>query len=74
MPSTLNDSEYTIAVQNLVAKIQQSSTQHNSLFELASLYFTTSDSNVRVLRSCQENLTVAEEMAGVYCLGLPGAE
>ena len=61
MPSTLNDSEYTIAVQNLVAKIQQSSTQHNSLFELASLYFTTSDSNVRVLRSCQENLTVAED-------------
>lgn len=61
MPLALSDSEYTTAVQTLIGQIQQSSTQKNSLFELASLYFTSSDANIRVLRTCQENLKGAED-------------
>lgn len=61
MPTTLTDSQYTISVQALVKQIQNSSTSRNSLFELAALYFTSTDANARVLRSCQESLKSAED-------------
>ena len=61
MPSTLSDSQYTTAVLILVEQIQNNSTQKHSLFELATLYFTSSDANARVLRACQENLKSIED-------------
>jgi hypothetical protein len=70
MPSTVNDSQYTTAVQTLVKQIQNSTTQKNSLFELASLYFTSSDANARVLRACQENLKSTES----YLKSVPEAK
>lgn len=61
MPSTLSDSQYTTSVQTLVKQIQNNSEKKNSLFELASLYFTSSDANARVLRACQENLQSTQD-------------
>lgn len=70
MSSTLTDSQYTISVQTLVKQIQNSSTSRNSLFELAALYFTSSDANARVLRACQESLKSAED----YLKSVPNAK
>ncbi len=61
MSDNLTDSEYTKSVQTLLSQIQQTSASHNSLFELASLFFTTHDSDARVIKSCQENLKSAKE-------------
>lgn len=61
MTSNLNDSEYTTAIRKLINQIQQSTPQQDSLFEIASLYFTSSDANVRVIRACKENLKSTED-------------
>lgn len=66
----LNDSEYTTAVRSLIDEIQQSSAQRDSLFELAKLYFTSADSNMRVLRACQDNLKSTE----AYLSSAPSAK
>ncbi|WP_339719014.1 hypothetical protein [uncultured Paraglaciecola sp.] len=70
MSSTLSDSQYTTSVQTLVKQIQNSSAKKDSLFELAALYFTSSDANARVLRTCQENLTSTKE----YLKSVPEAK
>ncbi|MGS2719137.1 hypothetical protein [Paraglaciecola aestuariivivens] len=61
MASNLTDSEYTQSVQSLVNQIQQNSSGQNSLFELANLFFTSHDSDARVIKSCEENLKTAKE-------------
>jgi hypothetical protein len=70
MPTTLTDSQYTTSVQALVKQIQSSSTHRDSLFELAALYFTSTDANTRVMRACQESLKSAEE----YLKSVPDAK
>ena len=56
MSSTLIDSQYTTSVQTLVKQIQNSSTQKNSLFEFAALYFTLKPENNLFYPSVQKTL------------------